>query len=250
VPFRDPIVAGETLVRDAIRSEGFVTGVTGWSVERDGDAEFNDISIRGDWTIQGADPDDFITGRIVTGIPRIEFARDGVTYALIALSDAQFGERLSIGSLSGGKPNISFMETPDNFIVFGPSVHPGPITVWDDGYLYAGNSVSGTGFEKSDWTPITVISGSAFGSNGPEAKMLPDGTVICRGGISGHSTVAGTQIATLPVGLRPARSGRWVCATEATADNNHIAVTPTGVITIAKAAANNSWFTNLMFSAN
>lgn len=46
--FTNAILAGVTLVRDAIQSEGFVTGVTGWRISRDGNAEFNDVTIRGE----------------------------------------------------------------------------------------------------------------------------------------------------------------------------------------------------------
>ena len=48
MPFRDIIVAGVNLVRTAIQSQGFLTGITGWRVEKDGTAEFNDATIRGE----------------------------------------------------------------------------------------------------------------------------------------------------------------------------------------------------------
>lgn len=48
--FSNSILSGETLVREAIQSEGFQSGVQGWRIERDGDAEFQDIIARGDIT--------------------------------------------------------------------------------------------------------------------------------------------------------------------------------------------------------
>jgi hypothetical protein len=45
MPFSNPIVAGETLVRTAIQSEGFVLDTTGWRIERDGDASFTSARI-------------------------------------------------------------------------------------------------------------------------------------------------------------------------------------------------------------
>ena len=45
--FRNSVVGGTTLVRPAIKSPNFVTGVSGWSIDRNGSAEFNDITIRG-----------------------------------------------------------------------------------------------------------------------------------------------------------------------------------------------------------
>lgn len=46
--FRNSILAGDTIVRRAMQSEGFQTGVAGWRLERDGDAEFNDVTVRGE----------------------------------------------------------------------------------------------------------------------------------------------------------------------------------------------------------
>lgn len=47
--FTNPIIGGaDVLVREAIRSPNFVTGVSGWSINRDGSAEFNDAIFRGD----------------------------------------------------------------------------------------------------------------------------------------------------------------------------------------------------------
>lgn len=46
--FSNPILgSGGTLVRDLIKSDNFVTGVSGWEVTRDGEAEFNNIVARG-----------------------------------------------------------------------------------------------------------------------------------------------------------------------------------------------------------
>lgn len=45
--FQNPIVAGTTLVRQAIQSPDFVAGVSGWIVRYDGSAEFNNLNIRG-----------------------------------------------------------------------------------------------------------------------------------------------------------------------------------------------------------
>lgn len=47
MPFRNSVVGGTTLVRPAIRSPNFVAGASGWSIDADGSAEFNDIVIRG-----------------------------------------------------------------------------------------------------------------------------------------------------------------------------------------------------------
>lgn len=43
--FSDPIVAGTELIRDSIHSSDYVTGVSGWSVNADGSAEFQDVVV-------------------------------------------------------------------------------------------------------------------------------------------------------------------------------------------------------------
>jgi hypothetical protein len=52
--FSNPVVGGGgALIRESIHSPDYVTGVSGWSVMRDGSAEFNDLEFRG--TFFGAD---------------------------------------------------------------------------------------------------------------------------------------------------------------------------------------------------
>ncbi|RGC64999.1 hypothetical protein C5N14_30885 [Micromonospora sp. MW-13] len=45
--FADPIVDDTELIRDAIRSPNYIPGVSGWSINRDGSAEFSDARTRG-----------------------------------------------------------------------------------------------------------------------------------------------------------------------------------------------------------
>lgn len=52
--FTDPVVAGTTLIRAAIRSPDYVPGVSGWSINRDGSAEFNDAVFRGEVLVRGS----------------------------------------------------------------------------------------------------------------------------------------------------------------------------------------------------
>lgn len=48
--FGDPVTSGIFLLIPAIRSPGYVPGVTGWTINQDGTAEFNSLSIRGTFT--------------------------------------------------------------------------------------------------------------------------------------------------------------------------------------------------------
>jgi hypothetical protein len=44
--FRNSILAGLTLIREAIRSQNYQAGVQGWAINADGTAEFSDLTIR------------------------------------------------------------------------------------------------------------------------------------------------------------------------------------------------------------
>lgn len=51
--FQDDVAAGVVLVRPAIQSPDYLTGVSGWAIKIDGSAEFNDVVIRGGTTLSG-----------------------------------------------------------------------------------------------------------------------------------------------------------------------------------------------------
>jgi hypothetical protein len=53
MPFSNPIVGGTTLVRPAIKSPNYSAGSAGWSINKDGSAEFNNIVIRSGEVISG-----------------------------------------------------------------------------------------------------------------------------------------------------------------------------------------------------
>lgn len=53
--FGNPIVGGETLVRNAIQSQNYAAGSAGWSIQKNGSAEFNQITIRNGETVSSTD---------------------------------------------------------------------------------------------------------------------------------------------------------------------------------------------------
>jgi hypothetical protein len=55
VGFNDPIVGGQYLRRASIRSPNYITGVSGWTINQDGTAEFNNTTIRGSLLVIGTD---------------------------------------------------------------------------------------------------------------------------------------------------------------------------------------------------
>lgn len=51
--FQDELAGGTVLVRPALQSPDYVTGVSGWAIKIDGSAEFNNVVIRGGTTVGG-----------------------------------------------------------------------------------------------------------------------------------------------------------------------------------------------------
>lgn len=62
--FNDEVVGGITLIRPAIQSPGYVAGVSGWIINDDGSAEFNNVTIRG--TVVASVFQTATTGRRIT----------------------------------------------------------------------------------------------------------------------------------------------------------------------------------------
>lgn len=79
MPFLNPVVGGNgALIRPAIKSPNYVPGVSGWSINRDGSAEFNNVTVRGSLYLGTANR--YIRIDTITGIPRIELSDDLATY--------------------------------------------------------------------------------------------------------------------------------------------------------------------------
>lgn len=90
--FENPILAGLTLIREAIRSENYVVGSAGWSIDQDGSAEFNDVVIRGGTTVGG----DFLA---YNGVP----ALGNLVLSISAMGGTDsFGNVYQAGAVSYG----------------------------------------------------------------------------------------------------------------------------------------------------
>jgi hypothetical protein len=60
VPFTNPLVAGTTLIREAIQSKNYIAGVQGWIIKANGDAEFNNLTVRGTVIVRNTNGQGFI----------------------------------------------------------------------------------------------------------------------------------------------------------------------------------------------
>lgn len=80
--------ASDELVRDGIQSRGYVAGVQGWRINRAGDADFNNVTVRGSLTASDGSHSIVITN---TTNPRIQFFRSGVTLPAEIIGFRPFG---------------------------------------------------------------------------------------------------------------------------------------------------------------
>jgi len=214
--FSDPIVGGNNqLVRSAIQSDGFITGVTGWIISKDGTAEFSGAIVRGALIITGIAPAEL---RIQTlGIlPGSQFTDDGGNVYLLQTLSAAGG--LVMSRSGAAQPDIRI--GPDAAVTFN--------TVWIRG---GGAGLQGIGMEQGTgflrmvtavsrtfdtYTNIALSSGwTNFGAPYPplRAIKLSSGMIHVEGTIAPGVTANGTLIGTLPAGMRPlvfTRRVNWV----------------------------------------
>lgn len=112
----NPILGGNnTLIRQAIKSADYVAGVSGWTVNADGSAEFNDIVVRGEFSTTSAN------GSSV----RIYSTALGSNIDVLPASAT--GHTINTGSISGRT-----LENPldgtvrSDMLIFGPTVDNDP----------------------------------------------------------------------------------------------------------------------------
>lgn len=224
----DIIGGGGELVRERMRSRNYVAGVSGWQIERDGTAEFNDTTIRGDLTV--TDPD---------GSQVHIFDEDPGDGAVIDLLPAAATPSPVAGRLSTGYTTNGASHTVPFILLNGPKYStqtddaPTLIAIGrdsgdtDDRALNLLNTDSiglfASVFILLDSPLISVVSGGKikrgditapslqnswvdFGSNFQAAGYieLPDHTGMLTGVIKDGTTTSGTLLFTLPTGLRPA----------------------------------------------
>ncbi len=162
--FTDPILGGESvLVRQAIRSADYVPGVSGWSINRDGSAEFNDVTVRGELYV--TDPD----GSYV----RI-YDEDPGDGAVIEFGTADPGS-------APGRIRTSTTGPTPALEIYGP--HSGDITTRPGIQMYEGEPAE-------NGTVIMTAGNGASLYLGPEV-IKPDGNFGDGAAVLGHLQVTG-----------------------------------------------------------
>jgi hypothetical protein len=228
--FSNPILAGETLVRASIESEGFTAGSQGWSIQRDGDAEFNDVTIRGSWEVSGP------SGRIhaENGIITVydpsdnvvaEFSADGFsTYDLSTTPDSgarlvgsslEFVDDITTGDVTTflHDGELGFLDATGASLTRIRRVtsvtHEGKFSINKHLMFDVAGSVEDWREIGSGGNPAFVNSFSNFGGAFETVafKLMPDGTVQFKGtGTRTGDTPDNTSMFTLPAGFRPGQT--------------------------------------------
>lgn len=186
--FDNSILAGTVLARENIQSEGYTAGVSGWIIERDGDAEFNSIVVRGSVTSVGA---------------------------------------IYTANIFDGRINIFLNSDPDQVTEWSPGAlmfHPidgtsGLMLDYDEpnaiGFRVVGGDPQGVFFDRATKFIYKTESAGSYtpevwkalpgnnGYTGGSYKLLPDGNVILDGNVTGGTPGSPIVVGTLPVGYRP-----------------------------------------------
>lgn len=132
VEFTDAVLAGVTLVREAIQSQNFVQGEQGWRIAADGKAEFSDLLIRSSDGSQS-------TVTIANGVIEV---RDGSGNLVARVDNGgfwtrgfQFPENI-VAELSSGK--LEFRPLVDGQVDFGGGLDYGyqPAVDGDPAFVY------------------------------------------------------------------------------------------------------------------
>lgn len=200
--FADPITAGDQLIHQAIKSEGFITGVTGWSVNKDGSAEFNNVTMRGSWQVTSPS-----TSRIKcyvdsNGFPIIEFTDgNGEIYTITAFTSAgslaifagtALTEITELAFDSDGTVRFSGGSPVAEHVIYSPTT----------GFM----NVASSALVEEGWHFINGQNGW-FNNDGGyvqfKCRKLPDGMVALEGIMKPGTRTNGTVIGTLPSGYRP-----------------------------------------------
>lgn len=194
--FDNSTTAGDgTLILTAIKSPDYSPGVAGWSVNRDGSAEFNDAVIRGTVVITNTGEELLVydgqpaAGNLIASIAA-QAGTDaygnafpqgiGAQAADIVgqISTGTVGKRIVMDPGSQGKPEIDFYNTDGSnhaSIVASDGTNPGDPSL----YIATGVSADGQWYGQADFTPDGMTFGVYKTAAGPNGSTdLIDNTML------------------------------------------------------------------------
>lgn len=248
--FGNPILGSDdTLIRDAIQSEGFAVGVSGWRIERDGDAEFNDATVRGAIIILNGSGDEVGRWNAADGL-KIRQPSSG-RYVRVRDDAIVFEDETDTD-------NLNYLQHQE----IGMSTNGSAYSLLANGTGNGGDLAGGGNWRIRSAGEVVRVEGSFLkymhllgnvetwnsmtlpGGYGEltscDYKLYPDGMVRLRGiadatpgaGGPGAALAAGTVITTLPAGYRPVQDHLFVIAFDSSATKGRVIVRTTGNVEI------------------
>jgi hypothetical protein len=234
--FSNPIAGGDgELVRDKLRSENYVAGVDGWVIERDGNAEFNAIVVRGDVEITDflrifGTPPALIEFGVAGGNPHQDMvASNGDIYRFLT-SVIGSDSHLTMGPLNSPNSVLVFVYGEGIALVSDAVGAPSVLFDDDDGFIKRGSYAP---WAESGWINVPALQNSWVADTSvPQYRVQPDGTVRFRGWIKNGTTGAVTTLFTMPAGVRPSSDVYFKVAkpNDAGATGPTLDVTTAGVV--------------------
>jgi hypothetical protein len=235
----DPVVGGTTLRRAAIQSPNFMHLISGWSINMDGTAEFNGVTINGGQLIltdgSGAVVGtlDGTLGLVLYGAgtaadPALTITPDGdVVWGDVSPAQT-LDTSIEIGVISDavGKDRIAMLlgsgeESGQAQAVLAVAASPAdgsepPVICPLTGVYVVGSdpSISTNQPCPEVWHALTLLVGWTSDPTGLGAayRITADGWVVLRGMILSGTRTDGTIFATLPATYRPGGTSRQAAA--------------------------------------
>lgn len=233
--FRDPIVGGTTLIRSAIHSPDYVPGVAGWTINGDGSAELNDVTIRGTviaariiggtfgtsltdpslWLNEDGDDNSLRvydeTGNLVTQMGAGQAETGGVDFYDGDFSVSISGHTVSWAHTSGSfllPVTQNYLNATGTALLWNTTVAGG--VAFDAAHGALVGVVPGSDTLETWQTPTytsAFAGGSTFGSTFLPFEFRHDAqdNIVAAGAFHALTAVSSATLCTLPAGYRPAK---------------------------------------------
>lgn len=186
--FTNSILAGETLVRHAIKSENFEDGSAGWRIQRDGNAQFNEVTARGETIVEDSGGNYvklYIDG--VSSEPVVEFY--DVDNDLTAQIGYQSGQlRTNDRSNPNGQGIYNNLEQTN---VFGQTLQHSALVFQDNNGSTVVEAWRNMDTSVNDW------SARGSGYEDPAVKLNADGLVDVKGSFNVGTTGSSIHVANI-----------------------------------------------------
>lgn len=176
--FGNPVVGGNKLIRPAIQSPNYQSGTAGWTINRDGTAEFNSVTIRG--TLESANYVPGVSGwrldqsgtaelNQLTARGTVQSSNyvPGVSgWQVDASGTAEFGDATVRGVISTGVAPSARITLDDYVTLSSPAVGFYDGVNADPAFVY--------GFDDGNQTGVRMTTGHLAGSGTDGAELSLD----------------------------------------------------------------------------